>query len=129
MIRGILLTKSQPSRAGSHALEHQTLAYVPATAAWRNGVSIMAPRDGSQASMVGAAMACVRYLLHPSTRTSTIREEIAMQAIAVRDRDAGLAGLSLTDLPYPHAAEERRHRARACRRLHPWGAGLAGDVD
>jgi NADPH:quinone reductase-like Zn-dependent oxidoreductase len=28
-----------------------------------------------------------------------------MQAIAVRDRDAGLAGLSLTDLPYPHAAE------------------------
>ena len=28
-----------------------------------------------------------------------------MQAIAVRDRAAGLAGLSLTDLPYPHAAE------------------------
>jgi NADPH:quinone reductase-like Zn-dependent oxidoreductase len=28
-----------------------------------------------------------------------------MQAIAVRDRDAGLAGLSLTDVPYPHAAE------------------------
>ncbi len=28
-----------------------------------------------------------------------------MQAIAVRDRDAGLAGLSLTDLPYPHASE------------------------
>jgi NADPH:quinone reductase-like Zn-dependent oxidoreductase len=28
-----------------------------------------------------------------------------MQAIAVRDRDAGLAGLSLTDLPNPHAAE------------------------
>ena len=28
-----------------------------------------------------------------------------MQAIAVRDRDAGLAGLSLTDLPYPNAAE------------------------
>jgi len=28
-----------------------------------------------------------------------------MQAIAVRDRDAGLAGLSLTDLPYPRAAE------------------------
>ena len=28
-----------------------------------------------------------------------------MHAIAVRDRDAGLAGLSLTDLPYPHAAE------------------------
>jgi NADPH:quinone reductase-like Zn-dependent oxidoreductase len=28
-----------------------------------------------------------------------------MQAITVRDRDAGMAGLSLTDLPYPHAAE------------------------
>ncbi|MGX1548799.1 NADP-dependent oxidoreductase [Streptomyces adustus] len=28
-----------------------------------------------------------------------------MQAITVRDRDAGLAGLSLTDMPYPHAAE------------------------
>ena len=28
-----------------------------------------------------------------------------MQAIAVRDRDAGLGGLSLTDLPDPHAAE------------------------
>ena len=29
-----------------------------------------------------------------------------MQAIAVRDRDAGLAGLCLADLPYPHAAED-----------------------
>ena len=28
-----------------------------------------------------------------------------MQAIAVRDRDAGLAGLSPANLPYPHAAE------------------------
>ncbi|MBN3454550.1 NADP-dependent oxidoreductase [Mycobacterium sp. DSM 3803] len=28
-----------------------------------------------------------------------------MQAITVRDRDAGVAGLSLTDVPYPHAAE------------------------
>ena len=28
-----------------------------------------------------------------------------MQAITVRDRDAGVAGLSLTDLPYPQAAE------------------------
>ncbi len=28
-----------------------------------------------------------------------------MQAIAVRDRDAGPAGLSLTELPYPHASE------------------------
>ena len=35
----------------------------------------------------------------------TIREELAMQAIAVGDRDTGLAGLSLTSLPNPHAAE------------------------
>ncbi len=28
-----------------------------------------------------------------------------MQAITVRDRDAGVEGLSLTDMPYPHAAE------------------------
>ena len=28
-----------------------------------------------------------------------------MQAITVRVHDAGLAGMSLTDLPYPHAAE------------------------
>jgi NADPH:quinone reductase-like Zn-dependent oxidoreductase len=28
-----------------------------------------------------------------------------MQAITVRDRDAGVGGLSLTDVPYPHAAE------------------------
>ncbi|WP_187285804.1 NADP-dependent oxidoreductase [Streptomyces sp. ME109] len=28
-----------------------------------------------------------------------------MQAITVRDRDVGLAGMSLTDMPYPHAAE------------------------
>ncbi|MGC4820621.1 NADP-dependent oxidoreductase [Micromonospora sp. DT63] len=28
-----------------------------------------------------------------------------MQAITVRDRDAGVSGLTLTDLPYPHAAE------------------------
>ncbi|MET8767891.1 NADP-dependent oxidoreductase [Streptomyces sp. NPDC004658] len=28
-----------------------------------------------------------------------------MQAITVRDRDAGPAGMSLTDMPYPHAAE------------------------
>ncbi|MGQ5655105.1 NADP-dependent oxidoreductase [Streptomyces sp. EKR5.2] len=28
-----------------------------------------------------------------------------MQAITVRDRDAGFTGMSLTDMPYPHAAE------------------------
>jgi NADPH:quinone reductase-like Zn-dependent oxidoreductase len=28
-----------------------------------------------------------------------------MQAITVSDRDAGVAGLALTDLPYPEAAD------------------------
>ncbi|WP_063002333.1 NADP-dependent oxidoreductase [Nocardia mikamii] len=28
-----------------------------------------------------------------------------MRAITVRDRDSGIAGLTLTDMPYPHAAE------------------------
>ena len=28
-----------------------------------------------------------------------------MPAITVQDRNASLAGMSLTDLPYPHAAE------------------------
>jgi NADPH:quinone reductase-like Zn-dependent oxidoreductase len=28
-----------------------------------------------------------------------------MQAVVAGDREAGLAGLSLTDLPYPHASE------------------------
>jgi hypothetical protein len=28
-----------------------------------------------------------------------------MQAITVKDRDAGVGGLSLTDVPYPHAAQ------------------------
>ena len=28
-----------------------------------------------------------------------------MQAITVRDRAAGVGGLSLTDVPYPHAAQ------------------------
>ena len=28
-----------------------------------------------------------------------------MRAIAVRDHDAGVGGLSLTDVPYPHAAQ------------------------
>jgi NADPH:quinone reductase-like Zn-dependent oxidoreductase len=31
--------------------------------------------------------------------------ELTMRAIVVRDRDAGVGGLTLTDLPYPHAAE------------------------
>lgn len=28
-----------------------------------------------------------------------------MQAITVKDRDAGVSGLTLTELPHPHAAE------------------------
>lgn len=28
-----------------------------------------------------------------------------MQAITVSDRDAGLAGMSLSDVPYPHISE------------------------
>lgn len=28
-----------------------------------------------------------------------------MQAITVKDRDAGVAGLTLTDMPYPEAAD------------------------
>ncbi|MET8122528.1 hypothetical protein [Micromonospora sp. NPDC005189] len=28
-----------------------------------------------------------------------------MRAITVRDRDAGIGGLTLADMPYPHAAE------------------------
>lgn len=27
-----------------------------------------------------------------------------MQAITIRDRDAGIGGLTLDELPYPHAA-------------------------
>ena len=52
-----------------------------------------------------------------------------MRAIAVRDRDAGLAGLSLTDVPYPHAAENdvivRVHAAGFTRGEF----GLGGDLD
>jgi NADPH:quinone reductase-like Zn-dependent oxidoreductase len=34
-----------------------------------------------------------------------IRKDPNMRAITVRDRDAGVAGLTLTEMPYPHAAE------------------------
>jgi NADPH:quinone reductase-like Zn-dependent oxidoreductase len=51
-----------------------------------------------------------------------------MQAITVRDRDAGIAGLSLTELPYPAAAENdvsvRVHSAG----FTPWGIRLAGHL-
>ncbi len=33
------------------------------------------------------------------------RDRTVMQALTVRDRDAGVAGLSLTDVPYPQASE------------------------
>ena len=52
-----------------------------------------------------------------------------MQGIAVRDREAGLAGLALTDLPYPHAAENDVIVRVHARRVHPWGAGLGGDMN
>ncbi len=49
-----------------------------------------------------------------------------MQAIVVRDRDAGLAGLSLADLPYPHTAENdvvvRVHAAGFTRGELDWPA-------
>lgn len=42
-----------------------------------------------------------------------------MRAITVRDREAGITGLTLEDLPHPHAAENdvivRVHASR----LHP----------
>ncbi|MEW2295619.1 NADP-dependent oxidoreductase [Streptomyces sp. NPDC006743] len=49
-----------------------------------------------------------------------------MQAITVRDRDAGPAGMSLTDIPYPHAAENdvivRVHAAGFTRGELDWPA-------
>ncbi|KUN81056.1 NADPH:quinone reductase [Streptomyces bungoensis] len=49
-----------------------------------------------------------------------------MQAITVRDRDAGLAGMSLMDMPYPHAAENdvivRVHAAGFTRGELDWPA-------
>ncbi|MGW2240202.1 NADP-dependent oxidoreductase [Streptomyces sp. NPDC001759] len=49
-----------------------------------------------------------------------------MQAITVRDRDAGLAGMSLTDMPYPQAAENdvivRVHAAGFTRGELDWPA-------
>lgn len=49
-----------------------------------------------------------------------------MQAVTVRDRDAGLAGLALTEMPYPHAAENdvivRVHAAGFTRGELDWPA-------
>jgi NADPH:quinone reductase-like Zn-dependent oxidoreductase len=42
----------------------------------------------------------------PASAASSFRnKDSAMHAITVRDRDAGIGGLSLTDMPYPHAIE------------------------
>lgn len=53
-----------------------------------------------------------------------------MQAITVRDRDAGVAGLSLTDVPYPHAAENdvvvRVHAASFTR--ESWTGRVPGPI-
>ena len=69
---------------------------------------------------------CVTCCTHRH-RISTIREEIAMQAIVVRDRDAGLAGLSLADCRT--RTPPRTTSSSACMPLgSPRGAGLAGDL-
>ena len=52
-----------------------------------------------------------------------------MQAITARDRDAGVGGLTLTDLPYPHAAENDVIVARPRRRLHPRRTRVARHLD
>ena len=52
-----------------------------------------------------------------------------MQAISVRDRAAGVGGLSLTDIPYPHAAQNDVIVRGACRRIHPRRTGLVVDLD
>ena len=39
------------------------------------------------------------------TVTVPLQKEAVVQAITVRDRDAGVGGLSLTDMPYPHPAQ------------------------
>ncbi|MFC0505188.1 NADP-dependent oxidoreductase [Micromonospora costi] len=35
----------------------------------------------------------------------SVGKDLRMRAITVRDRDAGVGGLTLTDMPYPHASE------------------------
>ena len=50
-----------------------------------------------------------------------------MKAITVRNRGAGVAGMSLTDVPYPHAAENdvivRVHAAGFTPGELSWGTG------
>lgn len=47
-----------------------------------------------------------------------------MQAIIVRDRDAGVGGLFLTEMPYPHASQNDV----IVRVVHPRRAGLGGNL-
>ena len=62
--------------------------------------------------------------------SSVIGEEGAVQAIAVRDRDAGLAGLSLTELPHPQAAEnDVIVRVRDSLRLRLVPKSVEGDAE
>jgi hypothetical protein len=83
--------------------KYQTPAYA-ATAPWRiSRYRSAAPRDLA-GDNGGRRHPCDTCRAHRGG-ISTIGEQIAMQAIAVRDCDAGLAGLSLADLPCPHAAE------------------------
>ncbi len=43
--------------------------------------------------------------LSDSFEESRLPEDAVMQAVTVRDRDAGVSGLSVMDMPYPHAAQ------------------------
>ena len=77
-----------------HDVRHGERGRARALRAWTSGVSAWS--SGSQArpgQPEGQA-------LRPCTGGGAI-----MHAVTVRDRAAGVAGLTLTDLPYPHAAE------------------------
>jgi len=43
--------------------------------------------------------------LSDNFKESRLPEDAVMQAVTVRDRDAGVSGLSVMDMPYPHAAQ------------------------
>ena len=50
---------------------------------------------------------------------SPLQKGAVMQAITVRDRDAGVSGLTLTDMLYPPRRPKRCHRAGVCREEPP----------
>ena len=58
--------------------------------------------------------------------TQPMNKDSVMRAISVRDRDAGIGGLSLTDMPYPQAAGNdvivRVHAAGFTPGEHGWPA-------